>query len=416
MKEIGQRLREARLASGFSLEDIADQTKIRMRYLESMEDGDFSSIPGIVYVKGFIKQYAQTVGLNPQELLDIYQRHIELTSPETAIKQEVKSVKPVVPAKGRKFNYKKFCVAAVFLVAIVFLAYKASGFVSILFNETLPQLREPDTVEDNSLSTNPEPTPTPGTQGTVDGTGTPGTAPAPTGSTTPDGSDAQSQDTLWDQQRQAQGIPAGTPQAPQGTVTQGQGNTGTVTQPQGTTNGTQGQSNTGYPTGKTQTQTGTTGSTTTGSNTNGAPTANPTTTPNTQSGTNYNQNTTGTQGTVNQGTGSTGYPNSTPNTQQQPVGQAPGFTTTMAPATVQNPGQGSQNLQIVVTEKSWIRVKADGKTVFEGNMDKGQTSAFSGTTFSVRAGNAGGVQVYFNGVAQGALGQRGAVTTRTFGE
>ncbi len=73
-KEIGDELRRAREARGLSLRDIQAETKIRLRYLEALEDGDFSVIPGEVYARGFLRSYAQQLGLNSEEIMDRYRQ------------------------------------------------------------------------------------------------------------------------------------------------------------------------------------------------------------------------------------------------------------------------------------------------------------------------------------------------------
>lgn len=69
MSELGQQLKEARLQKGLSLDDVQEMTKIRKRYLEAIETGDYKVLPGSFYVRAFIKTYAETVGLNPDEIL-----------------------------------------------------------------------------------------------------------------------------------------------------------------------------------------------------------------------------------------------------------------------------------------------------------------------------------------------------------
>lgn len=68
MTELGQKLREAREAKGFSLDQLQEMTKIQKRYLVSIEEGNYDVLPGEFYVRGFIKQYAEAVGLNPEEI------------------------------------------------------------------------------------------------------------------------------------------------------------------------------------------------------------------------------------------------------------------------------------------------------------------------------------------------------------
>ncbi len=82
VSELGQQLREARLARGLSLDDIQEMTKIRKRYLEAIEMGDYKVLPGSFYVRAFIKTYAETVGLDADELLAEHRQNVPSSAPE----------------------------------------------------------------------------------------------------------------------------------------------------------------------------------------------------------------------------------------------------------------------------------------------------------------------------------------------
>lgn len=77
MSGIGEQLRKAREAKGLSISDIEKATKIQSRYLEAIENNDFDKLPGDFYVRAFIRQYAQIVGLDGKELLSQYQGEVE---------------------------------------------------------------------------------------------------------------------------------------------------------------------------------------------------------------------------------------------------------------------------------------------------------------------------------------------------
>ena len=64
MFEIGNSLREARLRQGLDLGEIEQATKIRSRYLKALEDEQFDILPAQTYVKGFLKAYADQLGLD----------------------------------------------------------------------------------------------------------------------------------------------------------------------------------------------------------------------------------------------------------------------------------------------------------------------------------------------------------------
>lgn len=95
MSGIGEQLRKAREAKGLSISDIEKATKIQSRYLEAIENNDFDKLPGDFYVRAFIRQYAQIVGLNGKELLSQYQGEVanevtsEVSQPEESPAQEV---------------------------------------------------------------------------------------------------------------------------------------------------------------------------------------------------------------------------------------------------------------------------------------------------------------------------------------
>src|SRR5574337_343930 len=76
MGTLGQYLRSAREAKGIDLHDAAQQTRISVNYLKALEEEDFSKLPGEVFVKGFLKNYARFLKLDELESL---KRYAELT-------------------------------------------------------------------------------------------------------------------------------------------------------------------------------------------------------------------------------------------------------------------------------------------------------------------------------------------------
>ncbi|MCP8616455.1 helix-turn-helix domain-containing protein [Salirhabdus salicampi] len=80
--ELGEKLKQARIEHELSLDDIQQRTKIQKRYLEAIEKGDFSILPGSFYTRAFIREYADTVGLDPNELLNEYEAELPSTEEE----------------------------------------------------------------------------------------------------------------------------------------------------------------------------------------------------------------------------------------------------------------------------------------------------------------------------------------------
>ncbi len=72
MFEIGNTLREARVRRKLTLQQVEEDTKIRVKYLQAMENEDFDIMPGTTYVKGFLRTYATYLGLDPEVIIDEY--------------------------------------------------------------------------------------------------------------------------------------------------------------------------------------------------------------------------------------------------------------------------------------------------------------------------------------------------------
>jgi cytoskeletal protein RodZ len=68
-------LASLRKKKGISLGQIADDTKIGVRYLEVIERGQFTKLPGGIYNTSYIRQYARAIGFPEDELLAIYFLH-----------------------------------------------------------------------------------------------------------------------------------------------------------------------------------------------------------------------------------------------------------------------------------------------------------------------------------------------------
>jgi len=70
--EIGNTLREARVRRSLTLQQVEEDTKIRVKYVQAMENEDFDVMPGTTYVKGFLRGYSTYLGLDPEVIVDEY--------------------------------------------------------------------------------------------------------------------------------------------------------------------------------------------------------------------------------------------------------------------------------------------------------------------------------------------------------
>lgn len=74
LEQIGQKLKNARESQGLTLAQIYERTKIPVNHLQAIDTGVTDDLPEPVYVAGFIKRYAECVGLNGQNLSDEYRK------------------------------------------------------------------------------------------------------------------------------------------------------------------------------------------------------------------------------------------------------------------------------------------------------------------------------------------------------
>ena len=82
MDELGTLLREAREAKGVTLADVQEATRINSRYIEALEEGQYDILPSEVHVRGYLRNYARYLGLDPKPLLDRYELNRSDRRPE----------------------------------------------------------------------------------------------------------------------------------------------------------------------------------------------------------------------------------------------------------------------------------------------------------------------------------------------
>jgi len=143
-KELGNFLKKTREEKGIPLESIQKDTKIRLKYLQAVENGEFSTIPGgDVYVKGFLKSYAEAVGLSPIEILQQYKKISGIKTDEPV---EVNPTVELEPPGDRgihtKPNLKIIGVPVAILAAAVLLFY------GIRFVQNMPAQHSNNGIDD----------------------------------------------------------------------------------------------------------------------------------------------------------------------------------------------------------------------------------------------------------------------------
>jgi cytoskeletal protein RodZ len=142
--EIGNSLREARLRQSLDFPDVERVTKIRPKYLRALEDEQFEILPAQTYVKGFLRTYAEFLGLDGQLYVDEYNsRYVTRAEDEVPFRPRRSTA-----GRGRSGKVQSAIVLSALLGISVVFALVIAAWNSGAENEppsasTQPQLRTP---------------------------------------------------------------------------------------------------------------------------------------------------------------------------------------------------------------------------------------------------------------------------------
>lgn len=131
MKKVSELLYEERVRKNLSLEDIEATTKIKKQFLEAIESGQLRTLPSKTYALGFVKVYAQHLGLPLSRVTALFKREYE---------DEEYHVVPEFRKKQHAFNKKKiFSPRGILVIAvgIILFTYLFFQYNSLFFNPSL---------------------------------------------------------------------------------------------------------------------------------------------------------------------------------------------------------------------------------------------------------------------------------------
>ncbi|SFD69759.1 Helix-turn-helix domain-containing protein [Paenibacillus catalpae] len=180
MSDLGALLRKAREEHGLTLEDVQETTKIRKRYLEAIESGDHSVLPGTFYLRAFVKNYCDAVGLDSDEVLRLYQHEIPASVTDQIVEavptRQPKRVQSRSSERISKLGFNVMMWSFLILIVVVVWVY----FVNQ--KSDAPKEIDNTNITDQASPAPPSQSPDGGTNG---GTTTPTATPTPTPSQAP---------------------------------------------------------------------------------------------------------------------------------------------------------------------------------------------------------------------------------------
>lgn len=136
---VGQYLRQERERRNISLESVAGVTRITLKNLQALENDELGILPASVFVRGFLRTYAAHLGLDPKEVLALYETQMDFFG----VSQKVQASPPS----------KRFQPVVKFSLIIVSIALAAYVFFSFFYQKPPVQPTSPEAL---SLPTPPE--------------------------------------------------------------------------------------------------------------------------------------------------------------------------------------------------------------------------------------------------------------------
>lgn len=126
MKTVGVMLREARIAKGLTPADVERATKIREKYIRALEADDFRQLPSPSYAKGFVRNYAEFLGLSSDAIMAFFRRQTTEVTKASLIPKGVSDPlnKPLV-----HLTPGRFVGILVGVLLLLFFAYLGSQYV-----------------------------------------------------------------------------------------------------------------------------------------------------------------------------------------------------------------------------------------------------------------------------------------------
>jgi Helix-turn-helix domain len=136
MFEIGNSLREARERQGRTFADLERKTQIRSRYLRALEEEQFSTLPGLAYTRGFLRVYADELGLDGQLYADEFNSRFSVSEEAREVYQSRQKRVPEHTQHSRRI--------AVSAVAVALATIAALAIVLVAFTSKTPQPKVPN--------------------------------------------------------------------------------------------------------------------------------------------------------------------------------------------------------------------------------------------------------------------------------
>ena len=133
MKEIGEKLKEARESIGVSIEEVAEDLKLRPSQIENIEAGNTEAFKDMFYLKYFIRDYAKYLGLDKEDLIDEFNEYLfdytsrlsleDIKAAKKSKKKKKKIKSPYTIERKNRISLIMFGIYVIIALLIVMIIY-----------------------------------------------------------------------------------------------------------------------------------------------------------------------------------------------------------------------------------------------------------------------------------------------------
>ena len=149
---LGEQLKNIRSTGRITLSEVSRETKIPVKYLEMIEEGKYEKLPPDVYVKGFLKGYAEFLGADPKKMINLYQQERDI---KNNLNRDDKKIAPMKISAPANFVITPRIVIVSVVALIVFggffYIYRQIGRFAAVPRLVVTEPSDGENVEGNSV-------------------------------------------------------------------------------------------------------------------------------------------------------------------------------------------------------------------------------------------------------------------------
>lgn len=150
MHKVGELLKKKRLELKLDFTDVERETRIKDTFIKYLEEGEYDKLPGPSYAQGFLKNYADFLGLDTNVILALFRREYDAKREQELLPGRLGSTNRL-PVKRTRFTVLALTISALTLVLVSYFIFQYKDFLgSPALTLTTP--RDGETVEGDSLT------------------------------------------------------------------------------------------------------------------------------------------------------------------------------------------------------------------------------------------------------------------------